>query len=426
MSALPKSVRQAFTVARRDFIAAVATPTFIIFLLAPLLMLGFGAIGGVGASMMGSSNADQLRIVAIAPQEDAEAMHAADARLRTLFSPIGEERPPTLRVDPPAADPAAQARALFATSDVEVTAALYGPLDSPTILFAPRGRPSARYLAQLAEQALLGERADAPAALSEATLEPVEREEASLSGKSQIAFFGAFGLFFLVLLLSGQAVGTMAEERSNKVIEVLAAAVPLESVFFGKLVGTFGVALLFLIFWGTVAFNATQLIPEDMARLVSDVGPAIGFPLYPILFFAYFTMAFMLMSAVFLGIGAQASTQRELQMMSLPITIFQMAMLGLASAAAAAPDGTIAVIARIFPFSSPFAMIADAATSPALLPHLIALAWQLLWVALTIAIAARWFRRGVLQSGGPGGKRKRRARKIADDGDEATGGTPIA
>ena len=51
-----------------------------------------------------------------------------------------------------------------------------------------------------------------------------------------------FGIFFLTLFLAGQVVGTMAEERNNKVIEVLAAAVPLESVFLGKLLGMFGVA----------------------------------------------------------------------------------------------------------------------------------------------------------------------------------------
>ncbi|MEI9851044.1 MAG: hypothetical protein WDN24_09590 [Sphingomonas sp.] len=38
-------------------------------------------------------------------------------------------------------------------------------------------------------------------------------------------------------------------------IEVLAAAVPLESVFFGKLLGAFGTAVLFVAFWGTLLAN---------------------------------------------------------------------------------------------------------------------------------------------------------------------------
>ena len=141
--------------------------------------------------------------------------------------------------------------------------------------------------------------------------------------------------------------------------------------------------------------------------------------MFGLLFFAYFVMAYMLLGAVFLGLGAQASTQRELQMLSLPITIFQVAMFGFAVAAAADPTSWTATAAAAFPFSSPFAMVARAANSPELLPHLLALAWQALWVALTITVAARLFRRGVLQSGSP--KLRLRKRPV-----EATIDNPVS
>ena len=71
----------------------------------------------------------------------------------------------------------------------------------------------------------------------------------------------------------------------------------------------------------------------------------------------------------------------------------------LSSAAAGAPDSSLARFAEIFPFSSPFAMAARAANAPELWPHLVALGWQGLWVAITIWITAGLFRRGVLKSG---------------------------
>ena len=86
-------------------------------------------------------------------------------------------------------------------------------------------------------------------------------------------------------------------------------------------------------------------------------------------------------------------------MLSLPITVLQMAIFGVSTVAAARPDSWIATAAEIFPFSSPYAMAAHAANSPTLWPHAAALAWQLLWVAIVILIGARAFRRGVLQSG---------------------------
>jgi ABC-2 type transport system permease protein len=207
-----------------------------------------------------------------------------------------------------------------------------------------------------------------------------------------------FGIFFLTLLLAGQSVGMLAEEKSNKVIEILAAAVRLESVFLGKLVGMFGVALVFVGFWALMALAAAQLLPAN--PLVSGFAPAVGLVPFLILCALYFTMAYMLLGAVFLGVGAQASSMREIQMLSLPITIFQVGMFGLSSAAAGSPGSSIATFAQWFPFSSPFAMAAKGATDPAIGPHLIALAWQGLWVAITIFIAARLFRFGVLRSGG--------------------------
>ncbi|MGK6318174.1 ABC transporter permease [Sphingomonas sp. DT-204] len=405
MSTTRHLFRQTLTVARRDFIATVFTPTFLIFLLAPILMASFGVIGGLGAHGMADSSLDKERIVAIASETEGRALIAADRGLRPLFR--RGEAPPRLFIEPPAADPEAQARALFERKDIEASAVLFGPLERPIVLYGNREGRRADYLARLAEEGLRD--ALVPGKLSSATKRPVKRVTATASGHGQAAFFTVFGIFFLTLLLAGQAVGTMAEERSNKVIEVLAAAVPLESVFLGKLIGMFGVAVLFVGFWGTILGNLASLLPGGIGRAFAEIGPAVGLPAFPLLFFAYFTMSYMLQGAVFLSVGAQASTPREIQLLSLPITIFQVAMFGWAQAAASNPDSWIARGAEIFPFSSPLAMGARAANKPELWPHLLALGWQALWVAITIWVGAQLFRRGVLQSGSPKLFRRRTA-----------------
>lgn len=394
-----KAIRQTLTVARRDFIATVFTPTFLIFLLAPLIMASFGAVGGLGAATMAESAGDKTRIIAVASAGDGAALVAADKARRALYR--NREAPPKLVIEAPAADPASQARAAFVDKKVDPTAVLYGPLDRPTVLHAPVSVRHARYLAALAEDVQVGRRLGT-ATLSAPTIQAYTSSAPRQTGRGadQAAFFAVFGLFILTLMLAGQAVGTMAEERSNKVIEILAAAVPLESVFLGKLIGMFGVAVLFVAFWATIVLNVGQLLPPTFTRAFAEVGVATG-AAFPLLFLGYFTMAYLLLGAVFLGIGAQASTPREIQMLSLPITIFQVAMFGLSQAAASQPGSTVARIAEIFPFSSPFAMAARAANSPELWPHLLALGWQLLWVAGTIWLGARLFRRGVLQSGSP-------------------------
>lgn len=399
MSNTRRLARQTLTIARRDFTATVFTPTFLLFLFAPFLFMGLSAlIGGMGAASIAERGERNLRIIAYVAPDDRAATEAADRNLRAIFRE--RDAPPQLDLSIAAGDPAPLARRAFAREDVQVTAVLYGPLDRPTVLHAPIGTRSASYLAALADQALRIE-ATGAAPRSVARRIEIARARAAPVGRDEGGFFAVFALFFLTLLLAGQVVSSMAEERSNKVIEVLAAAVPLEAVFLGKLVGMFGVALLFVAFWGTVAANLAAVLPGNLAAALSGLAPAVGAPTFALLFVGYFTMAYMLLGAVFLGVGAQAATPREIQMLSLPITIFQVAMFGLASAAAADPGGWLATAAAIFPFSSPFAMVARAATDAALWPHLVALAWQLGWVALTVTIGARAFRRGVLQSAGP-------------------------
>ena len=388
-------IRQTLTIARRDFTATVFTPLFLLFLLSPMIMIAFGVVGGLGGATLARGSGDKVQIIAIAGPDQAPALIAADKRLRAIFR--RGDAPPPLKIETPGADQKTQARATFDGRDTDVAAVLYGPLDHPQILYGTAGVRASDYLATLADTVLRDQKlGDKP--LSVATKTSIVRTKASRSGRNQSAFLAVTGIFFLTLFLSGQAVGTMAEERSNKVIEILAAAVPLESVFLGKLLGMFGVAVLFVTFWGTLLSQVGRLLPGGGAGL-AELAPAVGMPVFVLLFCGYFTMAYMLLGAVFLSVGAQAQTMREIQMLSLPITIVQMAMFGLASAAAADPGSTIATIAEVFPLSSPFAMAAHAANKPEIWPHLLALAWQALWVAITIWIGAGAFRRGVLKSG---------------------------
>jgi ABC-2 type transport system permease protein len=401
MSALGRPLRQIWTIVRRDFTATVFTPTFLLFLLGPLIVLSFSLIGGLGARSITEGGDSRMRMVVIAPPSQAATLLQVDRQLRDLFPKRSELMPPPLTIESPQANTAVQARAMFDTEDFEAAAVLYGQLDKPEILYVTNGWSEAQYLAQLAEQTLRAQKAGSAAPLSTPTRTVITRGQASFSGRGQIASVGVFGIFFLTLFLSGQAVGTMAEERSNKVIEILAAAVPLESVFFGKLIAMFAVAVLFCAFWALMIVNGAKLLPDGFMRSFADAAPAVGKPAFALLFVGYFTMAYMLLGAVFLSLGAQTSTQRELQMLSLPITFFQMGMFALALSAASHPDTPIASFAEIFPFSSPFAMIGRAGNSPELWPHFAALAWQALWVAITVTVGARLFRRGVLKSGNP-------------------------
>jgi ABC-2 type transport system permease protein len=107
---------------------------------------------------------------------------------------------------------------------------------------------------------------------------------------------------------------------------------------------------------------------------------------------------------------------REVQTLSMPVTMMQLMVFFFASYALARPGTWVETASVVFPVSSPFAMLAQAAQSPVLWPHLLALVWQAVWVGVIIRVGAQLFRRTVMKSGPARGRRgwfKRTARSAA-------------
>jgi ABC-2 type transport system permease protein len=103
-----------------------------------------------------------------------------------------------------------------------------------------------------------------------------------------------------------------------------------------------------------------------------------------------------------------APTVRDVQTLSMPATILQLAVFFLATYASSDIGSPVELAAVAFPLSSPYAMVSRAAQQPDLWPHLAALAWQVLWVTLFVRFGARLFRRRVMKSG-PQDARARRS-----------------
>lgn len=392
-------LQAAWVIARRDFVATVYSRSFIFFLLTPLIVVGFSILTAVVGAR---SNTDNGPIVAVATDSaTAEALTAARAHLASLTS---ERIMPRLRVVDPAVDVRAQARALIAEADPGYSAVFSGTLDQPVLSGPERINDNVG-----SRMALIVEQAQRDRALRGAPAYqavPVQRDvtEAAAGNlrevRQGVARFGQFIIFFFTLLLATMLLSNLIEEKSNKVIEILAASVPLDSVFFGKLIAMLGVSLLGIALWGgmfaVAALVGVQWLPIELPA----ISPAIGWPIYALLLPVYYTMNYMLLGALFMGIGGQANSVREMQSLNMPVTFLQMGVFVLAMTVIGGSGGVMQTIAYIFPFSSPLAMIAEAGQSDQLWPHLIAIPWQAFWVFLTIRISVALFRKTVMKSGG--------------------------
>ena len=206
-------------------------------------------------------------------------------------------------------------------------------------------------------------------------------------------------LFLLMMLLAGMVLSNLVEEKANKVIEVLAAAIPMDAVFFGKLFAMLGVSFVGIAVWGVFGGAIGLMLGEALPSLPE---PALGWPLFGLLGVAYFAMGYLLLGSLFLTIGGMAATVREVQTLSMPVTMMQLLVFFLAAYAMTSPGSPLELVAVVFPLSSPFAMLARAAQSPEIWPHVLALVWQAICVAIFVRAGATLFRRRVMKSGKAG------------------------
>ena len=386
-----KLVRSAYVIARRDFAATVFSKAFIFFLLGPLFPVLLGAFfGGIGARV--ATQAAQPVIAVVADKPEFQQLNGARDR---VAGALGETSIVKLVRFDPKPDIEAQRRHLLTLSRPPVMAVLTDPFDGPRLVGAVHDKGTVQRQLHL----MLSEARNLqPAGQPTIAVTNVSQSSGTLS--KQRAITGQVGqmlVFFLTLLLAGMLLSQLIEEKSSKVIEVIAAAVPIDALFVGKLFAMLAASVVGIVLWTSAgALAIAGLTPAGLSALPT---PAVGWPAYLILVTIYFGMNYLLLGAVFLSIGAQASTVREVQTMSMPVTFLQVIIFGFAALAVGDPSTPKAIAAAVFPLSSPLAMVARAAELPDLWSHALAMAWQILWIALTLRIGARLFRRSVLKSG---------------------------
>lgn len=396
--------RAAWVIARRDFVAVLFSRAFFFFLLGPLFPLVVGGLaGGIGSALDKSSGIPEVGIAMAAP--DVDAMLQAHRQLEPVMGLSLPQLRVLQRLGP---GEHFDARAFLESKQGNLAAVVTGSPQQP-VLTAPPGRLEAfrSSVALLAATALN----QAPSVYPNVVTVKVASSGASQkSARLTTAQAGQTLLFLLIMLLAGMVLSNLVEEKANKIIEILAAAIPMDAVFVGKLFAMLAVSLVGIALWSTVVGIVIDLSGSHALGGFLDFShlpdPGVGWPMFVLLGIAYFAMGYLLLGSIFLSIGSLATTVREVQTLSMPVTMMQVLLFFFASYAMAHQGEPIELAAIGFPLSSPFAMLARAAQDAALWPHLVALCWQALWVAIAIRIGASVFRRRVMKSGPQRQKRR--------------------
>ncbi|OIJ35714.1 hypothetical protein BK826_06680 [Rothia kristinae] len=196
-------------------------------------------------------------------------------------------------------------------------------------------------------------------------------------------------LFYLAAVVFGMGIAqSILEEKSHRVVEIIAAAVPVRQVLIGKLAANIGLALGQLVLYLAAGLLAMNLF---------DVGLEMGWVLRGSgWFLAFFLVGFSILAALWAVAGAMADRPEDLSATSTPLTTILMVLYF----AGLLASGTVQTVLSWVPLASSVVMplrLVQGTAGP--VEGAASLGLGLLALVLITAWAGRVYRRAVLRTG---------------------------
>ncbi|MCB0078659.1 MAG: ABC transporter permease [Anaerolineales bacterium] len=162
----------------------------------------------------------------------------------------------------------------------------------------------------------------------------------------------SFILMISIMFSSGFLAQAIAEERENRLLEILITSTSLRSILTGKLLGLSGVALVQVALWMVALVIAALLI------LASGELPS-GLPIpWDVLLMSlpFYLLAFLLFATLIIGAGAMLGDVRAAQQAASFVGMLGLLPIYLIVPILTAPSGTFARLLSLIPFSAPTAV----------------------------------------------------------------------
>lgn len=225
------------------------------------------------------------------------------------------------------------------------------------------------------------------------TLVPVDlaADEDGMPAVMQFVLGFAFAiLFYMAAIMFGmQIANSVVEEKQSRIVEILAAMIPVRQLLLGKVLGNTALAFGQIALIVGVSLAVLPFTDFDMAL------PGIAQAL--LWYVPFFVLGFLALACVWAAAGALASRTEDVQSTSMPLTIVLVIIFVLSLNA----SGTTREILSFVPVASTFVMpmrILEGDT--ALWEPLVALVLVAVFCALTIWLGARLYERALLHTQG--------------------------
>ncbi|WP_328995276.1 ABC transporter permease [Kribbella sp. NBC_01245] len=207
-----------------------------------------------------------------------------------------------------------------------------------------------------------------------------------------VADFASIGLaliFYVTALGFGMMIAqSVVQEKESRVVEILAAAVPIRALLWGKVIGNSILALGQIVVIGAAALAGLMLTGKG--ELLDVIAPVAGW------FVVFFVLGFVALAGLWAVAGSLATRQEDLGSTTLPGQMLLMIPFFFSAFAGPGPKE----IASFIPIASSMAMPGRMLTEDVpLWQPLAAIGILLLTTMVIIRVGARLYERTLLQTG---------------------------
>ncbi|QGG41058.1 ABC transporter permease [Aeromicrobium yanjiei] len=221
-------------------------------------------------------------------------------------------------------------------------------------------------------------------AVAERLLDP-DGEDA---GPRQATAFVFVLLFYLTAVIFGMNIAqSVVQEKESRVVEILAAAVPIRAMLWGKIVGNTALALGQIVVLAVVGVASLALTGET--SVLSAIGPAVAW------YVLFFVLGFVALAGLWAVAGSLASRQEDLQSTTMPGQVILFAPYILAVTAGASVKTVVSMLPVVSAMMMPSRMAEGGV--PAWQVG-VALAVNVLGAVVLVRFAARLYERTLMRT----------------------------
>ena len=216
-----------------------------------------------------------------------------------------------------------------------------------------------------------------------------------------------FLTYLFVMSYGGMVLQSVAEEKSNRIVELMVSSVRPYQLMMGKIVGIGLVGLfqmlvwavmLAVIFMGVGAMSDTGVSADSVAEIFSAV---LSLPLVEIvtLFVLYFIGGYLLYASILAACGASVNDAQDSQQFLMPVMVLMLFAFYAGFYGSTNPDGPLAYWCSFIPFTPATLMMVRVPYGIPVYEEILSIALLYASALVLLALSAKVYRTGILMYG---------------------------